>query len=277
MTPKLPKRISIHISTSYSNRSFGRTYSLSAVMAILSAIGGFVLGVIVMLVFSLKIYIDWAEVESLRNRTDQLEGALARLPEVKQELLESKKELERLRIMLGIEKAPDTVDYTKLIFAYKPIIPQRVSDTLDTSDFDSTQIEEEIEGFYPQVLPTVGFRITRPFSKHHPGIDFATSEGNPVFATADGVVEEVGFDSLYGNYIEIRHGKYYETFYGHLRSAIVRKGERVSMNQIVGYVGNTGRSSAPHLHFEVRHKGTPIDPANLFILKREYKGGAYEQ
>jgi murein DD-endopeptidase MepM/ murein hydrolase activator NlpD len=273
---KLPKRISIHISTSYSNRSFGRTYSLSAVITILSAIGGFVLGVIAMLVFSLKIYIDWAEVESLRNRTAQLESALARLPEVKQELLESKKELERLRIMLGIEKAPDTVDYTKLVFAYKPVIPQRNFD-LDTTEFDSTQIGEEMEGFYPQVLPTVEFRITRPFSKHHPGIDFATSEGKPVFATADGVVREVGFDSLYGNYIEIRHGKYYETFYGHLQSAIVRKGERVSMNQIVGYVGNTGRSSAPHLHFEVRHKGTPIDPANLFILKREYKGGAYEQ
>lgn len=273
---KLPKRISIHISTSYSNRSFGRTYSLSAVVAILSAIGGFVLGVIAMLVFSLKIYIDWAEVESLRNRTTQLEGALARLPELRVELLESEKELKRLRIMLGVEKAPDTVDYTELVFAYKPVIPQRNSDTLDTTEFDSTQIEEEMEGFYPQVLPTVGFRITRPFSSYHPGIDFATSEGTPVFATADGVVYEVGYDSLYGNYIEIRHGKYYETFYGHLQSAIVRKGERVEMNQIVGYVGNTGRSSAPHLHFEVRHKGTPIDPANLFVLKREYKGGAYE-
>ena len=276
MTPRIPKRVSIHVTTSHSNRSFARTYSLSAVIAILSAIGGFVLGVIAMLVFSLKTFIDWAEVESLRNRTDQLESALVRLPEVKQELLESEEELKRLRIMLGIEKAPDTVDYTKLVFAYKPIIPQRVSDTLDTSDLDSTQIEEEIEGFYPQVLPTVGFRVTRPFSKHHPGIDFATSEGKPVFATADGVVREVGYDSLFGKYLKIRHGKYYETFYGHLQSAIVRKGERVKMNQIVGYVGNTGRSSAPHLHFEVRHNGTPIDPANLFVLKREYKGGAYE-
>lgn len=277
MTPKLPKRISIHISTSYSNRSFGRTYSLSTVMAILSAIGGFILGVIAMLVFSLRIYIDWAEVESLRKRTAQLETALASLPELKQELDASEKELRRSRIMLGIEKAPDTVDYTELVFAYKPIIPQEVADTLDTLEADSTQIEEEIEGFYPQVLPTVGFRVTRPFSKHHPGIDFATSEGKPVFATADGVVCEIGFDSLYGNYLKIRHGKYYETFYGHLQSSIVRKGERVEMNQIVGYVGNTGQSSAPHLHFEVRHKGTPIDPANLFVLKREYKGGAYEQ
>jgi len=274
MSIKIPKRVSVHVSTSYSNRSFGRTYSLGSLVALLTVIGVFVLGVVAMLVFSLKIFIDWAEVESLRKRTAELEQALAKLPELEAELVQSEKELRRLRIMLGEELSPDTVDYTNLVFAYKPIIPQEIPDSLDTTAIDSTQIEAEIEGFYPQVLPTVGFRVTRPFSKYHPGIDFATSEGKPVFSTADGIVSEVGFDTLYGNYLKIRHGKYYETFYGHLQSSIVQKGEKVSMNQIVGYVGNTGKSSAPHLHFEVRHKGTPIDPANLFVLKREYKGGA---
>lgn len=274
MSVKIPRRVSVHVSTSYSNRSFGRTYSLGSLVALLTVIGVFVLGVVAMLVFSLKIFIDWAEVESLRKRTAELEQALAKLPELEAELVQSEKELRRLRIMLGEELSPDTVDYTNLVFAYKPIIPQEIPDSLDTTAIDSTQIEAEIEGFYPQVLPTVGFRVTRPFSKYHPGIDFATSEGKPVFSTADGIVSEVGFDTLYGNYLKIRHGKYYETFYGHLQSSIVQKGEKVSMNQIVGYVGNTGKSSAPHLHFEVRHKGTPIDPANLFVLKREYKGGA---
>ncbi len=276
MSVKIPRRVSVHVSTSYSNRSFGRTYSLGSLVALLAVIGVFVLGVAAMLVFSLKIFIDWAEVESLRKRTAELEQALAKLPELEAELVQSEKELRRLRIMLGEELSPDTVDYTNLVFAYKPIIPQEIPDSLDTTAIDSTQIEAEIEGFYPQVLPTVGFRVTRPFSKYHPGIDFATSEGKPVFSTADGIVSEVGFDTLYGNYLKIRHGKYYETFYGHLQSSIVQKGEKVSMNQIVGHVGNTGKSSAPHLHFEVRHKGTPIDPANLFVLKREYKGGAYE-
>jgi len=274
-SPKLPKKISVHISTSYSNRSFNATYSLGAVIGILVGMLVFVGGIGALFAFSLNTYIDWARVRSLSDSTARLGKALEDLPTLEEKLRRSEKQLRRIQIMLGIEKSPDTVDYGELVFAYKPIIPEEIPDSLDTMPYDSTQVEDE--GFYPQVLPTVGFKVSRKFTKQHPGIDFATSEGKPVFATADGVVSEVGYDSLlYGNYVKVKHGKYYETFYAHLQSAIVKKGEKVSMNQILGFVGNTGRSSAPHLHFEVRHKGVPIDPANLFVLKREYKGGAHE-
>lgn len=276
MTPKLPKKISLHISTSYSNRSFSRTYSLGAVVGILLAVGVFVLGIAGALVYSLNVFIDQAEVGELRSSSARLAKAVDSLSVVEKLLDETEKKLDKIQIMLGIEKSPDTVDFTELVFAYKPIIPQVVSDSLESDSLtDSTLVEEDM-GFYPQVFPTVGFRVTKKFSKYHPGIDFAASEGKPVFATADGIVSEVGYDSLYGNYLKIKHGKYYETFYGHLQLATVSKGEKVEMNQIVGFVGNTGQSSAPHLHFEVRHKGTPIDPGNLFVFKREYKGGAYD-
>ncbi|MBN2378401.1 peptidoglycan DD-metalloendopeptidase family protein [candidate division WOR-3 bacterium] len=274
MIPKLPKKISVHISTSFSNRSFARTYSLGSVVGIVTAVCVFVLGVAAMLGFSLKTYINWAEVAALEKKAARQDTALASLPALKQQLVENEKELNQLRIMLGIDKSPDTLDITELVLKYEPIIPQMIPDSLDTlGTEDTSKIEEDIELFYPQVYPTVGFKITQGFSKNHPGIDFATSEGKPCFATADGFVSEVGFDSvLYGNYVKIRHGKYYETFYAHLKSVIVKKGEKVSMNQIVGFVGNTGRSTAPHLHFEVRHKGTPIDPSQLLVLGREYKG-----
>ena len=273
MSPKLPKKISIHVSTSYSNRIFARTYSLGAVVSILAALGIFVLGVAAMLGFSLKTYINWAEVAALEKKAIRLDSALVNLPLLEQQLAESDKELNRLRIMLGIEKAPDTVDMTELVLRYDPIIPQLIPDSLDTLPDDTTQIQEDLEQFYPQVYPTVGFKITQKYSPQHPGLDFATSEGKPCFATADGIVSDVGFDStFYGNYLKIRHGKYYETFYAHLKSIIVKKGEKVTMNQVIGFVGNTGRSSAPHLHFEVRHKGTPIDPSQMLVLGREYKG-----
>lgn len=271
----IPKRISFNITPNYTNKYFGKTYSRNAVLAILSGIGVFVAGVIFMLIYSLQIYGQVAEVHYLRRRNSELEEGLVNLPVLKKELATSEKKLDQLRIMLGLAKAPGPVDSTELVFQYRPIIPKL--DSLDTLPPDTNLIEKDVEGFYPQVLPTVGFQVSRGFSQSHPGIDFATSEGKPVFATAEGVVSDVGVDSTYGNFLKIRHGPYYETFYGHLQSVTVKKGEKVKMNTIVGFVGNTGRSSGPHLHFEVRHKGTPIDPSNLFILKREYKGGVYNE
>ncbi|MBD3286222.1 peptidoglycan DD-metalloendopeptidase family protein [candidate division WOR-3 bacterium] len=272
MSPKLPKKISIHISTSYSSSSFARTYSLGAVVGILSAIGLFVAGVVVMLGFSLKTYIDWAEVEALRTKAARLDTALARLPELQEELAQGEKGLDRVRIMLGLKKAPDTLDITDVVLKYEPVIPE-LPDSTDTLESEDSTKEDDIDLFYPQVYPTVGFKITQKYSASHPGIDFATSEGKPCFATSDGVIIEVGYDStLYGNYIKIRHGKYYETFYAHLKNVVVKKGDKVKMNQIVGFVGNTGMSSAPHLHFEVRHKGKAIDPSQMLVLGREYKG-----
>lgn len=270
---QLPRKISFNITPNYSNKYYSKTYSKATVMGILTGLGVFVAGVIFMLVYALQIYGQIAEVQYLRRRNSELEQGLVKLPELKRELAVSEKKLEQLRYMLGLAKAPEPVDYTKLVFQYKPIIP--TLDSMDTIQVDTTQIEEDIEGFYPQVPPTVGFQISRGFSQSHPGIDFATSEGKPVFATSDGIVSDVGTDTLYGNYLKLRHGPYYETFYGHLKSVSVKKGEQIRINQIVGFVGNTGRSSGPHLHFEVRHKGTPIDPSNLFVSKREYKGGVY--
>jgi len=272
MSSKLPKRISVHISTSYSSRSFARTYSVGAVIGILSAIGIFVLGVVVMLGFSLKTYIDWAEVEALRTKAARLDTALASLPELEEQLAQGEKGLDRVRMMLGLKKAPDTLDITDVVLRYEPVIPE-LPDSTDTLEEEDSLKEDDLDLFYPQVYPTVGFKITQNYSAAHPGIDFATSEGKPCFATADGVVSEVGFDStLYGNYLKIRHGKYYETFYAHLKNVVVGKGDKVTMNQVVAFVGNTGMSSAPHLHFEVRHKGKAIDPSQMLVLGREYKG-----
>ena len=100
----------------------------------------------------------------------------------------------------------------------------------------------------------------------HPGQDFAAKIGTPVYATADGVVEktESSFHG-YGNNIIIDHGFGYKTLYGHLNGFAVREGQKVKRGATIGYVGNTGMSTGPHLHYEVIKNGEKINPINFFF------------
>jgi len=127
----------------------------------------------------------------------------------------------------------------------------------------------------PSIKPTVGY-ITRGFGMHidpftgqlrpHYGIDFAAKVGTPVWATADGRVANIGWDrNGFGTYLEVDHRKGIQTYYAHLSKVEVRVGEEVKRGQLIGRVGNTGRSTGPHLHYEVRVNGSPVNPRNYFF------------
>lgn len=103
-----------------------------------------------------------------------------------------------------------------------------------------------------------------PYSGPHPGVDLAVAIGSEVRAAGGGVVVEVGADAEYGNFLRLSHADGYETLYGHLSRVLVDKGARVPQGSLVALSGNTGRSTAPHLHFEVRHDGKAVDPLQLF-------------
>jgi murein DD-endopeptidase MepM/ murein hydrolase activator NlpD len=94
----------------------------------------------------------------------------------------------------------------------------------------------------------------------HTGVDIAVPEQTPVRATASGLVTRIGWNNVYGNYIEIMHSDGYSTLYGHNSRLIVGGGQWVRRGEIIAFSGNTGRSTAPHLHYEVRHKGVAVDP-----------------
>src|SRR5690606_28690646 len=94
----------------------------------------------------------------------------------------------------------------------------------------------------------------------HPGIDIAVAEGTYVRAAGGGVVEEAGSDDIYGNFIRIRHAGGYESVYGHASELFVAPADTVRRNEVIALSGNTGRSTAPHLHFEIWRNGEPIDP-----------------
>ena len=108
------------------------------------------------------------------------------------------------------------------------------------------------------------FRFTSPFGfrwgRLHAGTDFAAPVGTPVFATADGVVIEAGWSSGYGRLIKIQHEFGIETRFAHLNAIRVEVGQRVSRGERIGDMGNSGRSTGPHLHYEVRVGGEPVNP-----------------
>jgi len=112
-----------------------------------------------------------------------------------------------------------------------------------------------------------GYR-SDPFTKArkmHEGMDFTARTGTPIFATGDGVVKNADNSlSGYGNHIEINHGFGYLTLYGHLSKYKARPGQRVKRGDIIGYVGSTGRSQAPHCHYEVHKDGKVVNPINFY-------------
>ena len=118
-----------------------------------------------------------------------------------------------------------------------------------------------------QVASGFGYR-SDPFTKvrkFHQGMDFSARTGTPIFATGDGVIARAdNTASGYGNHIVIRHGFGYETLYGHLSKYKCRAGQSVKRGDIIGYVGSTGRSEAPHLHYEVRKGGEVVNPINFY-------------
>ena len=133
--------------------------------------------------------------------------------------------------------------------------------------------------------PIDGARLTSRFGKRrhpilgytkmHRGVDFGARRGTPIMAAGNGVVEMAGRNGAYGNYVRIRHNTEYKTAYAHMKGFAkgIRKGKRVKQGQVIGYVGSTGRSTSPHLHYEVHKKGRQINPLSVKLpAGRKLKG-----
>ena len=99
-------------------------------------------------------------------------------------------------------------------------------------------------------------------STNHKGRDYAAPAGTPIYAAADGTVIQSTYNSVRGNYLQIDHGNGLKTLYQHCSRIIVQNGQHVNKGQVIAYVGNTGASTGPHLHFEVWENDTPVDPRN---------------
>ncbi len=124
-------------------------------------------------------------------------------------------------------------------------------------------------------------RITSRFGKRrdplngrvsfHDGIDIRGRRGAKIYATANGIVTLAGYNGGYGNYVEVQHGDGYKTAYAHMKKILVKRGQRVHRGDIIGLVGNTGRSTGPHLHYEIRRNDTPLNPAKYMYVATALK------
>ena len=146
----------------------------------------------------------------------------------------------------------------------------------------------EVEGFL-LARPVRGARISSYFSKRrwhpvlhrwkaHLGVDYAARRGTPIVAAGSGKVIWAARMGSYGNLVKIRHADGYETRYAHMKSFRrgIRRGARVKKGQVIGYVGTTGRSTGPHLHFELRKHGRPINPLRVVqVTTKKLKGKEY--
>jgi murein DD-endopeptidase MepM/ murein hydrolase activator NlpD len=112
------------------------------------------------------------------------------------------------------------------------------------------------------------------YDKMHKGVDFAAPTGTPIYAAGDGVVEKAARWGGYGNYVKIRHNSSLKTAYAHMHSIKVKAGTRVKQGQIIGTVGTTGRSTGPHLHYEVLMGGKQVDPRGVNVPVGEELRGA---
>jgi murein DD-endopeptidase MepM/ murein hydrolase activator NlpD len=142
------------------------------------------------------------------------------------------------------------------------------------------ELKEYIQGkkillaYTPAIWPTRGWTTSRfgyrvsPFTglrEFHQGLDISTQMGTPIISPADGVVTRVGMQGGYGKMITIDHGFGSKTRYGHISKAMVKVGAKVKRGQMIALVGNTGRSTGPHLHYEIHVNGLPVNPKRYIL------------
>ncbi len=144
--------------------------------------------------------------------------------------------------------------------------------------FDLTKEKQKMIKSIPSIQPVSNRDLTRIASgfglrmhpiykiiKMHKGMDFTAPIGTEIYATGDGIVEKVGWTGGYGRTIMINHGFGYKTRYAHCSKYNCRKGQKVKRGDLIGFVGNTGQSSGPHLHYEVFKNNRQINPVNFFF------------
>lgn len=229
-------------------RTFEVPYRRLKVMIFLAAAGLVVLAVMLGVWF--MVAANAARVPELKKELERLEKERTKVDSLAHVLAEVETQYQRVREMLGAD-APTV--------GKQPLLPELPKGGARDDDHDGVA-----DSAAPDAWPLTdrGF-VTRGLTKTqspHPGIDIAVPQNSYIRAAGPGVVKVAGEDSIYGKYIVIEHGAGLESVYGHASRLLVRQGARVKRLDLIALSGSTGQSTAPHLHFEVRKAGKPVDP-----------------
>ena len=209
-------------------------------------------GLIIFFSFYGKILVRASKASELMQENEELKRYKYKLGLLEENMKETRKLVTRISGLAGVdfkipELPPDSVIFAEMVKT-KPAVLERSSN---------------INVNTPEGLPVDGF-ITRGFSiegeDYHPGVDIAGEIGTPILATGAGMVSFVGEDSVYGNMVIIDHENGLSTIYGHNSEILVELGQEVLLGSRIALMGSSGKSTAPHLHYELRKEEKPVNP-----------------
>lgn len=205
---------------------------------------------------------------TLNRENTRLRGQLAEVDSLRFELIELRALGLQVKHMLGV---PLSAADSALVASLSPVARTPSIPHDEESGVSSVEQRLMLEAM-PTVWPVKGY-VTKEFKvtggeknpDYHPGMDIAAERETPVLVVADGIVEMSGFDETYGWMVEVDHGYGIRSVYGHNSRNLVQTGDRVTRGTTIAFVGSTGKSTAPHLHFEVRENGVPVDPRKYLL------------
>jgi murein DD-endopeptidase MepM/ murein hydrolase activator NlpD len=201
-----------------------------------------------------------ASVPRLREDLARLEAETAKVRELAAALDSAERRYGRLREMVGADIVPDPLALAYLLPLAPPLraVLPGARRSLEAGPSLPTHWPLDPPGYITRGLVAPG-----GLEEAHTGLDIAVTIGTPVRAAGGGTVADVGSDSEYGQFVLLGHPDGYQTKYGHLSRALVRPGAVVGAGEVIGLSGNSGRSTAPHLHLEIRRGDALIDPLTM--------------
>lgn len=223
---------------------------------ILGFIGVVLIGILLFFLFYGKVIGRAAMADSLKSENERLLKYQYKVQLLERNLNQTRDIVSRLINLAGVDIEFPVMPDDSILFA-----------TLDEEGMAAVTRSAGPDLSLPIGLPAKGF-ITQDFSlndssHYHPGIDIACAEGTPVLATANGEIIMTGFDEVYGNIVVIKHNDSITTLYGHNKEILVEQGEQVLPGSRIALSGNTGKSTAPHVHYEIRVNDEPINPMEM--------------
>ena len=256
---KRERFLSVIIVPHHRGRQWSCEVSYTALRWLLAGAGVLVLTVAILIVGYGKIYWRAGQYELMRKRQTAMEAEFAKLQQFRTELSKIRTTESRVRQMLGVPKQPDTLSVAAVAQGSGNVAPAG-----NDSGRRSAARDAGSQRLTPNLMPTRGW-ISSGINAEHRGVDIAAGLDQPVLATADGMVAFAGWDSYYGNKVEIRHGERFITIYGHCAKIMVKQGQLVRKGQVIALVGSSGKSTGPHLHYEMLVGGKVIDPSIYWI------------
>lgn len=243
----LTRKISFIVAPHGSSKSWTRAVPIPVILAISAAL---LLGILFLFVLTIRV-VDLAsqvrQFSGLKEENENLRTQLTGMRDLEREVIRLQEFEIRFRRWAGLG------------------LPGRAVMTRTAPGRRNFDWEEEDLQEIPTILPAAGV-LSREFSlgqEGHEGIDVAGETGSPILASAAGLVRFAGWDEIYGNVVVLDHEGGFSTLYGHNDTLLVRTGQEVRRQQSIARLGNSGRSSAPHVHFEVRLNEHPLDPLKL--------------